>query len=91
MKSLNNIASLLECIDTIDRISDQEWKATLNDRKVKELEFHDKDRDKALIEKVKTSDSYEKFYGNKKYYTAVKRSSDYVKNWIKKESVGKVF
>jgi ubiquinone/menaquinone biosynthesis C-methylase UbiE len=91
INSFNNIASLLEVIDTIDKISDQEWKATLNDRKVKELEFHDKDRNKDLVEKIKSSDTYEKFYGNKKYYTAVRRSNDYIKNWIKEESAGKVF
>lgn len=91
MKSLTNIDYLLECIERIDRISDEELYATLNDRKKKELEFHDIDRDKSMIEKVKTSDSYEKFYGNKKYYATVRRSSKYVKDWIKKESVDKVF
>ena len=39
MASLNDIALLLEHINTIDKISDEEWKSTLNDRKVKELEF----------------------------------------------------
>ena len=36
---------LLEKIDQIDRISDQEWIDSLTVRKLKELEFHDRDRD----------------------------------------------
>lgn len=76
---------LLEKINKIDKISDQEWKASLTERKLKELEFHDKDRDQSRVEKIKTSDTYEKFYGNKKYYSATKRSSQYVKDWIERE------
>ena len=71
-------------IDKIDRISDEEWKNTLNDRKIKELQFHDKDRDENIVNKTVASDTYEKFYGNKKYYKITKRSSLYVKNWIKR-------
>ena len=82
---------LLEKINEIDKISDQEWKDSLAERKLREMEFHDRDRDQAKIEKTKSSDTYEKFYGNKKYYSAVKRSNMYVKNWIAKESKGKVF
>lgn len=91
MTSPNNVALLLEHINTIDKISDEEWKSTLNDRKVKELEFHDRDRDQKRVEQTQSSDTYEKFYGNKKYYAATKRSSEFVKDWIKKESAGKVF
>ncbi|MBU2623701.1 MAG: class I SAM-dependent methyltransferase [Proteobacteria bacterium] len=91
MASLIDIALLLEHINTIDKISDEEWKSTLNDRKVKELEFHDRDRDQKRVEQTQSSDTYEKFYGNKKYYAATKRSSEFVKDWIKKESAGKVF
>jgi len=78
-------------IDKIDRISDEEWKNTLNDRKIKELQFHDKDRDENIVNKTVASDTYEKFYGNKKYYKITKRSSLYVKNWIKRKSKDKVF
>lgn len=82
---------LLDRIDEIDRISDHDWKVSLAERKLKELEFHDRDRDQSRIEKTKHSDTYEKFYGNNKYYSTTRRSDQYVKNWIAKESKGKVF
>ncbi len=92
MDSLSEITRLLQEVDLIDRISDDEWKATLNDRKRKELEFHDRDRDCIFITKAQeASDTYEKFYGNKKYYIATKRSNSYVQDWIARESRGKVF
>ena len=87
----NAIDQLLNNIHDIDKITDEEWKTTLNDRKIKELEFHDLDRDHSRVKQVESSDSYEKFYGNKKYYSATKRSNEFVKDWIKRESKGKVF
>jgi len=83
--------SLLEKIDQIDKISDEEWISSLTERKLKELEFHDKDRDKIRINNLKSTDSYEKLYGNRKYYAVTKRSNQFVKNWIATESKGKVF
>jgi ubiquinone/menaquinone biosynthesis C-methylase UbiE len=83
--------NLLERIDEIDKISDQEWKAGLAERKLKELEFHDRDRDQSRIEKTISSDTYEKYYGNKKYYLATRRSRRFVEDWIAIESKDKVF
>jgi len=83
--------ALLEKIDQIDKISDQEWINSLTERKRKEWKFHDRDRDKARIDNVKSTDTYEKFYGNRKYYAITKRSNQFVKNWIAIESKGKVF
>lgn len=91
MTSTNEINKLLEHINIIDKISDDEWKSSLNERKIKELQFHDLDRDRTRVEQVASSDTYEKFYGNKKYYAATKRSNEFIKEWIKKECVGKVF
>jgi ubiquinone/menaquinone biosynthesis C-methylase UbiE len=91
MAKETNKKNLLDCIDLIDKISDQEWKASLADRKLKELEFHDIDRDKSRLEAKKSSDTYEKFYGNRKYYSAVRRSRQYVYDWIAAESKDKVF
>ena len=84
LKELNNI------IDKIDKISDQVWKDSLVSRKIKELEFHDRDRD-VNFKKNSSSDTYEEFYGNKKYYKATSRSKNYVSNWIEKKCKGKVF
>jgi ubiquinone/menaquinone biosynthesis C-methylase UbiE len=77
----------------ISQITDAEWIATLDERKRAELEFHDRDRDRHKIEELKQhdQDTYERFYGNKKYYTATQESKDYVDNWIAKHAPGKVF
>lgn len=93
MKTTNfdEIRALSDHIDKIDQITDEEWKLTLNDRKIKELEFHDRDRDSNQLADIEGTDTYEKFYGNKKYYKTTKRSTDFVKNWIAREANGKVF
>ena len=91
MAYTNEVEELISHIDGIDRISDEDWQLSLNDRKRKELEFHDCERDKIRVEEVKAQDTYEKFYGNKKYYTAVKRSNQYMNEWIARESKGKIF
>jgi len=85
------IINLLNSINEIDKVSGQEWKSTLDDRKIKELEFHDRDRDPMRVQIIKENDTYEKFYGNKKYYNITKRSYNYVKNWIVRECKDKVF
>ncbi len=82
---------LIEKIDEIDKISDQVWLAGLVERKLKELEFHDRDRDQTRVEETKSSDTFEKFYGNKKYYSITRRSKQYTKDWIATESKDKVF
>lgn len=86
-----NIEDLNIRIDEIDRVGDENWYESLSDRKRKELAFHDLDRDQSRVQEAKASDTYEKFYGNKKYYNATKRSSAYVEEWIKREGRGKVF
>jgi SAM-dependent methyltransferase len=77
-------------LDEISRIPDSDWLQSLDDRKRKELEFHDRDRDRNAI-KGMDQDTYERFYGNKKYYEATQRSKDYVANWITRNAFGKVF
>jgi ubiquinone/menaquinone biosynthesis C-methylase UbiE len=82
---------LLEKIAEIDKISDREWKEGLAERKIKELEFHDRDRDQSRVAQAVSTDTYEKYYGNKKYYLATKRSRDFVNRWIVTESRNKIF
>jgi len=64
---------------------------SLNSRKIKELEFHDRDRDDNFIKNSLAKDTYEEFYGNKKYYKVTQHSKNYVDHWIKTKSKGKVF
>jgi len=85
------VDNLVLHIKEIDKISDKAWGEMLNDRKRKELEFHDQDRDTKRVEEAKANDTYEKFYGNKKYYKITSRSTDFLENWIAKEGKGKIF
>jgi ubiquinone/menaquinone biosynthesis C-methylase UbiE len=73
-----------------ERISNEEWLASLSERKKKELEFHDRDRDRSG-QSTLDSDTYERFYGNKKYYKATSRSKRFVENWIAEHVPGRVF
>jgi ubiquinone/menaquinone biosynthesis C-methylase UbiE len=87
-----NAEQLLEQLESIDAISNKEWMSSLTPRKLAELEFHNKDRDQAVVEAVsKAQDTYEKFYGNKKYYKTTKKSATYTQDWIVKHSKGKIF
>jgi ubiquinone/menaquinone biosynthesis C-methylase UbiE len=64
----------------------------LEERKRKELEFHDRDRNRqAKAEIAPSSDMYDKYYGNKKYYVATDASRQYTANWIKQHAAGRVF
>jgi ubiquinone/menaquinone biosynthesis C-methylase UbiE len=86
------INELMDFVDSIDRISDDEWKNQLNQRKLNELEFHDKDRSVDL-EKVRevSPEDYQELFGNRKYYATVRRSTNFSQNWIKDNSEGKIF
>lgn len=86
------INELMDFVDSIDRISDEEWKNQLNQRKLNELEFHDKDRS-VNLEKVRevSPEDFQELFGNRKYYATVRRSTNFSQNWIKNNSEGKIF
>lgn len=90
MENIRNLDTLYESLEHIQNISDEQWLSTLSHRKISELEFHDRDRDRKLKENI-DQDTYEKFYGNKKYYSATQDSKDYVDRWIRENAAGKVF
>ncbi len=79
-------------LDRINRIGNEKWLETLGARKRAELEFHNRDRDPEFRKVAATdSDTYEKFYGNKKYYAATRQSQEYTERWIQHHAAGKVF
>jgi ubiquinone/menaquinone biosynthesis C-methylase UbiE len=83
---------LHEAIDAIDKIGDLNWRNNLNDRKLKELEFHDLDRDIDLKKEISQDiENYNELFGNRKYYSTVRRSRLFVQEWITKNSKDKVF
>jgi ubiquinone/menaquinone biosynthesis C-methylase UbiE len=85
-----DIATLRTKLDEIDAIPNEVWLESLTERKKTELEFHDRDRDRQKMKDL-DRDTYEKFYGNKKYYQATEDSKRYVDRWIAKHAPGKVF
>lgn len=85
-----NLAMLKEKLTEIQRITDQEWLASLDGRKKQELEFHDQHRNRGQTESL-DQDTYERFYGNRKYYEATAASKAYVDEWIKENAKDKVF
>lgn len=85
------VLELLSIVDDINSIDDQIWYEGLTARKKAELEFHDRDRDPDFVEGSQANDTYEKFYGNKKYYNITQRSQNYVQSWISENAKGKVF
>jgi ubiquinone/menaquinone biosynthesis C-methylase UbiE len=64
--------------------------SSLSDRKRAELAFHDEHRDRAVTDTL-DQDTYEKLYGNRKYYSATQDSKNYVNSWIDREANGRVF
>jgi ubiquinone/menaquinone biosynthesis C-methylase UbiE len=88
-----DVSMLKDRLAEISRITDAEWLGSLDSRKRTELEFHDRDRDRRMVEDLLAhdQDTYERFYGNKKYYSATQDSKDYVDNWIASHAPGKVF
>jgi len=70
--------------------ANRDWLKDLDDRKKKELEFHNKHREKNRAENL-PKDTYDLLYGNKKFYGAVRASHLYVDRWIERHAPGKVF
>lgn len=85
-----NKQKLLQKLKELDEKSNDEWLAFLNERKIKELEFHNRDRDLTIIKDL-PKDTYEQLHGNKKFYKTVQLSRSYVENWITTNSKGKIF
>lgn len=85
-----NLTKLRHHIDKLSTISNAEWLQSLSPRKRAELEFHNRDRDRKLKSSL-SQDDFEKYYGNKKYYSAVRRSVQFTDDWIIANAPGKVF
>ena len=77
-------------LNEIANVPNQEWMDGLDERKLKELEFHNRARDRAHIESL-DKNTYDKFYSNKKFYSTVRRSTEYCASWIAEHARGRVF
>jgi ubiquinone/menaquinone biosynthesis C-methylase UbiE len=90
MSMIQRPERIRESLVELQKISNEEWIASLDARKKQELLFHDRDRDRATKERI-DQDTYERFYGNKKYYSATADSKKYVDDWILRHARGNVF
>lgn len=83
--------SLVNHVKKLDQRPIEHRIKTLELRKLKELEFHNKDRNRDFLEEAqRDSDTYEKFYGNKKYYKTTLLSKNYVDKWIRDNCANKI-
>lgn len=80
---------LIERLELLKEKSNQQWLTDLEPRKLKELEFHNLHRDQDTLIDL-PQDTYEKLYGNKRFYGTVELSSKYVQNWIKSNSPNRI-
>lgn len=80
---------LIEQLALLKEKSNQQWLTDLEPRKLKELEFHNLHRDQDTLIDL-PQDTYEKLYGNKRFYGTVELSSKYVQNWIKSNSPNRI-
>jgi len=85
-----SVEELQRHIESMARIPDEQWMGGLDDRKRKELEFHDMHRDPAQ-KKQHDSDTFEKLYGNYKYYNTTRLSNEYIAAWLRAHVPGKIF
>ena len=71
------IKQLRQKVIEISKISDEGWMSTLNERKIKEFEFHNEWYDKKRMSTM-DEDSFEKYYSNEKFYDTVSESNIYI-------------
>jgi SAM-dependent methyltransferase len=83
------IRDLRSTLEELTRIPDAEWRGSLEERKLKELEFHDRDRDRVAIAELDEKE-HAALHGNKKFYSVVDASHDYVDEWIATHAPGRV-
>lgn len=88
-RELEYVATLRNTVQTLERLDEQYWLTRLEKRKLREMEFHDRHRSGADL--AADQDTFDKFYGNKKYYRIAMRSRSYTERWIAKEAKGRVF
>jgi ubiquinone/menaquinone biosynthesis C-methylase UbiE len=84
-----NKSQLINQLELLNNKNKENLLAGLEERKLKELEFHNMHRDKNNLSQL-PQDVYEHLHGNKKFYKITQTSTNYVENWIKKHSKDKI-
>src|SRR5437870_3851927 len=84
-----NTEDLITTVEQIESKRRQEWIASLEKRKVDEMEFHDRIWDPNIGEVLSTRSKAE-LLGNLKYYQTAAVSREYSRNWIRAHAKGRV-
>lgn len=86
----SEVSSLRAHINRVIGSRQANWLEGLEDRKLKELEFHNKSRTTYEQAEQLPQDVYEQLHGNKKYYRTTRLSNEYFENWIRRHSPGRI-
>lgn len=81
---------LVQKLKELENKTNEEWLKNLETRKIKELEFHNRHRDEEFRKKI-SQDTFDKIYGNRKFYNTVELSIKYKDQWITDNVKGKIF
>jgi SAM-dependent methyltransferase len=87
---MRNVKDLRDRLREIEQIGDENWMSTLDERKKKELEFHDRYRD-ATARRGLDENAFDRRYANEKYYKTVASSEKYLEEWIRRNARDRVF
>ena len=89
----STMSELMQALERMSQHADVEWKSSLNARKRAEADFHDKVRtvDRPEGPAGMANDTFEELYSNRKFYSTVAMSREYVDKWIAEHARGKVF
>ena len=86
---MSSFNMLMDELRKIDLSHDDNWFATLEQRKKAEGDFHDQMRDQARFSQV-SGDTFEEFYTNRRFYRTAKNSREYFYSWLDKHVRDKV-
>ena len=82
------IQELREQLEILSKKASDVWLTSLDERKLKEIEFHNVDKAK---KETLSKETYEKIHENAKFYKTTQLVTEYVEHWIRQHGKGKVF
>ncbi len=88
-----SVEELRRIVQELGQRADAGWAASLEERKREELEFHDQVRsivDRSEADFAEFERKLREEVPNQKYYAATDRSRDYIHDWLRRNSSGKV-
>ena len=83
--------ALKEVVANLDASGRTAWFDALEPRKREERDFHNSSKDSRERQDELPGDVYEELHGNKKYYSVVGSSREYLRQWIARHAPGTVF